>query len=329
MMKMINGKCTKDYMTWHHFVLRLVIPLFFLVVTYGESPALENDDCYSCHNEELVEMSSEEREEMVEQSVPFKSEIEVDEYLKSNKPVAQLSLSIDPKRYGDSVHSDIECISCHEDIEEIPHQQHLQVPTACCNCHDEEIAEEVAKSVHGKLSPDKCTTSCIGCHDPHYGQSREVWESDFEVKGCLPCHDLQGGDLIKKHGTIISQPKIHLTQLNCNLSGVGCVICHVSSGKRDPHRIVSAEFALKDCIMCHSANSILLTNSTNSQENLPGLIALTKFTNKELMEGGQYIIGANRIPALDIIGLIIVFGTFALPIVHGGLRFILRKRKGK
>ena len=318
---------------------RFLLILFISIILSGLVPgkaalAVENEDCLSCHNEELLEMSSEEKEDMVEKFSPSdisesESDIDVEEYLKHNKPFAVLSLSLDQEKYAASVHGDLECIACHEDIEEIPHRQNLMIPNSCCNCHDEEIWEKVKQSVHGGLPEDKCAAGCMGCHDPHYGRSKEVWGSEFEVGGCLPCHQRHGGNILRKHSKILPQTKLHLTQLNCNLSEVGCVVCHVPSGTRDPHRIIPAKYSVRKCTQCHSANSILLTEKPKLPEKLLDRFASTKFTNEELMEKGQYVIGANRIPILDTIGIIIFIGTFGLPVIHGGLRFITRKRKEK
>ena len=315
-------------------ILAVVIIVCLGIIPIQMAPAQENEECFDCHNPDILEMSEEERTEMVEESPTPESEIRVNDYLKNKKPFADLSLSLDQERYGNSVHADLECITCHNDIEEIPHRQHLQIPATCCDCHDEEIAEAVKESVHGKISEDGCTVGCMGCHDPHYGQTKDAWDSEFEIKGCLPCHEAFTNDTSAKHGKWLPQAKLHLTKLECNLSKVGCIICHVPSGekigeKKDPHKIMPAKLAIKDCRKCHSSKSILLSKKTQSKNTLIEKITDTKFTQKDIMPEGQYLVGANRIPLLDTIGILVFLGTFGLPIVHGGLRFLTRKKKGK
>jgi hypothetical protein len=51
------------------------------------------------------------------------------------------------------------------------------------------------------------------------------------------------------------------------------------------------------------------------------------FTNKELIEKGNYVVGSNRIPALDLVGFLLIILTFAGCAIHGILRFISRRRK--
>jgi len=310
--------------TGHFFLILLMSVFISWMIPYKIALASKNEACFFCHDKELPEMSLEERGKMVEKSTPLQSGIDTKEYLKYTKPFADLSLSIAQERYAGSVHGDLECISCHEDIKVVPHRQHLKKPTSCSNCHDEKIGEAVKKSVHGEFNKGKFP-GCIGCHDPHYGQKKEAWNIKFDVKGCLPCHEVCTPELMSK---LFSQALLHLTQIKCDISKVSCLICHVSGESKDPHKIEPVKHALRDCVACHSSNSILLTEKSGSNKSLIERITSPDFTNEKLTKEGQYVIGANRVPALDSIALIIIVGTFGLPIVHGGLRFITRK-KGK
>ena len=51
------------------------------------------------------------------------------------------------------------------------------------------------------------------------------------------------------------------------------------------------------------------------------------FINKEVLAKFGYVVGAHRIPALDTVLILVVIGPLVLPIFHGGLR-ILTRRKG-
>ncbi len=79
------------------------------------------------------------------------------------------SLFVDVTKMDNSVHAGFECVTCHADIVEISHAEHL-APAACATCH-ESAMEEVAESVHGKsqaagaASPDSPT--CGDCHGSH------------------------------------------------------------------------------------------------------------------------------------------------------------------
>jgi len=79
----------------------------------------------------------------------------------------------------------------------------------------------------------------------------------------------------------LEQPELHLKK-------VDCLLCHNSS----------LQSPIKDCQQCHAVDSILLTTAEKAPE-----YSLTNwsFTNKELVEKGNYVVGSNRIPALDVI----------------------------
>jgi hypothetical protein len=42
-----------------------------------------------------------------------------------------------------------------------------------------------------------------------------------------------------------------------------------------------------------------------------------------------YMVGATRSRTLDIIGLLIILGGFAMPVGHGTIRFLTRKNRRK
>jgi thiosulfate reductase cytochrome b subunit len=294
-----------------------------LMIPCKTASASKNEACFFCHDKKLPGLSLEEQECLVEKCTAPQSPINVKEECKYCKPVANLSLAINKERYASSVHGDLECISCHEDVKSIPHRQHLKRPTSCSKCHRKDIDVVVGKSVHSEFAKGKFP-GCIGCHEPHYGKKKEAWNINFAIEGCLNCHELCTPKLMSK---LFSNPTLHLTQIECNVTKISCLLCHVSGKSKDPHKIEPAKSALKNCVACHSSNSILLTEKSVSNKNLIGRITSLDFTNEELMKEGQYVIGANRVPALDTIAIIIIAGTFGLPIVHGGLRFITRKRR--
>ena len=105
----------------------------------------------------------------------------------------------------------------------------------------------------------------------------------------------------------LEQPKFHLTRMDC-------LICH------DP---ALAE-PVKDCAQCHATDSMLMTKAEGPPEYS---LMNWNFTNKELIKDGKYVVGSNRIPALDIIGMLIILLTFLGCATHGALRFISRRRK--
>lgn len=148
--------------------------------------------------------------------------------------------------------------------------------------------------------------SCISCHN--------------NAKLFLRKQDVRSQEIAANKDVIVpgklTLPEKHswLAQVELHMTKVDCLTCH------DP----SLEAPIKDCKQCHSDKSILLTK----EEGAPKEPAMSwDFTNKALMKKGAYVVGSNRIPAIDIIGILIVVLTFAGCLTHGALRFITRRRR--
>jgi hypothetical protein len=101
-----------------------------------------NDDCLACHG---------------------------DKTMTTKRAGRTVSLYIDQKRFGGSVHSSLQCTSCHADLDgkDLPHE----VPLAkvnCGSCHSDE-AQQHAKSLHGRAIArgDALAPRCVNCHGNH------------------------------------------------------------------------------------------------------------------------------------------------------------------
>ncbi len=145
--------------------------------------------------------------------------------------------------FGKSVHADMDCTDCHQDVEAGPHEKKL-AKVSCEDCHDE--VAEIFKS-HGLLKkggddipgcPD-----CHGAHDilPVHNQGSRVHPRRLPDT-CGRCHE--DVDLVKKHKlasavTIgVYKQSIHgMSSRNTLESAATCNDCH-STGN-DAHRILS------------------------------------------------------------------------------------------
>lgn len=149
--------------------------------------------------------------------------------------------------------------------------------------------------------------NCLSCHGNNklFLTEKDVAES-WEVKANKDVFvPLKPAPSVRHNW--LEQPELHLAK-------VDCLTCHNPELKSP----------IKDCRQCHANDSVLLKTAPQSPE-----YSLTNwsFTNKELIEKGSYVVGSNRIPALDVIGILLVILTLAGCAVHGTLRFITRRRK--
>ena len=79
------------------------------------------------------------------------------------------SVYVDPKAFGRSVHADLGCVMCHQDVDpaELPHADTL-APVDCATCHEKQVASHQA-SLHGRALArgDKMAPTCVDCHGTH------------------------------------------------------------------------------------------------------------------------------------------------------------------
>jgi thiosulfate reductase cytochrome b subunit len=273
-----------------------------------EPEELTNETCIDCHNPDILKKSKEDLAEDVvvsEKPVPARP-----------KPpfiFGELNLAIKDKKYAAGVHADTTCVTCHNGVKEIPHPQRLK-SVDCKECHEDSV-ESVAAGAHGKKASPKAPP-CIGCHDVHYGKGTDAYVKDFAGKTCVACHKVYGMDAVKQHE--------HLYESRMHLS-LGCMVCH-QGNKPGVHNMLPVKTKVARCDSCHSKATIL-SKEKMKPVGLMAYITKTGFINGDVLKKFGYVVGANRIPALDAILILAVIAPFGLPIVHGGLRFLTRREE--
>ncbi|MGC8658715.1 MAG: cytochrome b/b6 domain-containing protein [Desulfomonilaceae bacterium] len=275
--------------------------------TAPEPKEVDNQTCLGCHNPDILKMSKEDLADQVNVgSKPLPPR------MKPPYIFGELNLSIDEKKFGDSVHKDLTCVNCHKDIPDIPHNQRL-APVDCKECHEDAV-ESMEKSAHGKKAGPKAPP-CIGCHNVHYGKAQSTYAKEFKTIVCLDCHAAYGMNFVSQHKDL-SQPGMHMR--------IGCLLCH-KGDKPGLHNLPAAKLKMVSCESCHSKYSVLSKKNPHEHKFLKYILT-THFINKDLFKSFSYVVGANRIPFMDLVVILVVLGTFALPICHGGLRILTRRK---
>jgi nitrate/TMAO reductase-like tetraheme cytochrome c subunit len=281
-------------------VFFLVIPITaFLFWSFPVISSAQESSCASCH------ASAEQLGEMAKTVAAAKGKVA--------QPGSYKKWLVDAEFLDEDPHgSDLSCVECHGGNPEGENweERHAELkkdptypdPQSCGDCH-EEIVEGDESTPHINLSQFKenANVSCGQCH-----VSRPTSQGGGLIEGHMFSRKPSEMNSWFRHEWL-NEEKLHLARVECQT-------CHS----------LSLESAVKDCGQCHSKNSILVTKtdaaSTCSLKNW-------SFTNKELMAKGGFVIGSNRIPALDSIGILIVILTFVGCFIHGALRFITRRRK--
>ena len=235
---------------------------------------------------------------------------------------------IDPDRYERSVHGALDCTTCHSDgVDRFPHRPHPANAPDCKDCHSGasgsidfgKIEMEFQASIHATANP---TFRCTDCHSPHYfipaSRMTDVSEAIAAVnQSCLHCHAPGGAAtaatqqaefeaLVDKH-SLFPHPELHLQR-------VTCVACHAAKGHENLHLIVPKSQAVRDCVICHAKNSMLVTK------------LYTHLAVKERAEHGwanaiffnnAYLTGANRNHWLDLGSVLLALLTVIGAAAHG------------
>jgi len=240
------------------------------------------------------------------------------------------SVFIHPEKFKHSVHGGFKCIDCHvEEYNTYPHDATLkeEYMNACMDCHGgdenfaqfhfEGIEQEYIKSVHHTALGD--SFSCWKCHNPHEYNNmfrhnmniREVVSNNNEM--CLNCHK----NIAQNHDWLPNQ-ELHF-------ASVRCIDCHTRV--RDTlvleHWIVPGNEAVKNCVECHSKNSLLLT--TLYRHKIKEKRSQFGFLNSSLLKD-TFIMGANRNYWLNRLSIGIFVLVILCIVVHATLLKLYRKK---
>jgi predicted CXXCH cytochrome family protein len=222
--------------------VKVPIYIFMLLMTgYLPGYSQSNDDCLMCHDDPEFSV------------------------VKNGKKV---SLYVTAKTLANSVHKDLECVSCHEDaaVEEFPHPEGLQ-PVKCSNCHDSE-QQQYEKGVHGQAKELKSlyAPDCKECHGDHSvlpssnPQSR-TYKMNIPIL-CGKCHR-EGAPVARVYN--ISEHNI-LENYSTDVHGIGlykkglivaatCNDCHGNHlilPHTSPNSTISGNNIAKTCMKCHT-----------------------------------------------------------------------------
>lgn len=211
----------------------------FVFLITGAVAAQDDSECFMCHSDPDLS------KELPDGSVK--------------------SLFISDEQYNASVHGQEGCVSCHSDIEELPHPEELQA-VDCSTCHDE--PEAYAKSPHGKLfaQGDAAITGCSDCHGVHdIRKSLDPLSMTHHrnlPNTCGKCHSDPA--LVKSHMMSVVNPSdkylksVHGRSVAAddNSTAASCTNCHGSHDLLPSHDPASKVYRLnipKTCGTCHEA----------------------------------------------------------------------------
>lgn len=246
-----------------NFVKNLLTIFLLLSFTHSVN-AQDNSDCLMCHE---------------------------DNTLTGTRNGKKISVYVNEKKLSASVHSDVDCISCHIDLSGMDvHEE--DVEKAKCNmCHDD-IQARYDKSLHGVAfsKGDKLAPSCQDCHGSH--EIIKVKNLNSKVSPmniprlCGQCH--KEGSPVQIQRNI---PQTHILE-NYSESIHG-------EGLLKKGLIVTAT-----CVSCHTSHDILPhtdPKSSIARRNIAGTCANChaeiEEVHRKVIKGELWEKEANRLPA--------------------------------
>ncbi|MEJ2086049.1 MAG: cytochrome c3 family protein [Acidobacteriota bacterium] len=139
------------------FALSSILWSVLLLAPLAALVAQENEDCLACHS---------------------------DTELTGTREGQPISVFVDEEAYASSVHGDLECVLCHEQMMGDPmHDESIESEVDCGNCHDGPV-DEMKNARHGRLraGADGNAPGCDDCHGRH--DIQYVAESEPRCESC-------------------------------------------------------------------------------------------------------------------------------------------------
>ena len=188
-------------------------------------------------------------------------------------------------RFEYSVHGKRECVECHKDITEIPHQPGVQHRVSCITCHQElfrsleehrsteykrlgvvvDQIERYLRSVHARPNREdqsRTNATCYNCHDAHYvyplgSTGRADWRLNIP-NVCAKCHTKQHELYATSvHGKEVLQ--------NGNPAAAVCSDCHTTHDIESPKKEATKLTIVQNCGNCHRESYRTYTQTYHGQ----------------------------------------------------------------
>lgn len=207
-------------------IYRLTLIIIFFINSSSLLLAQTKEDCLSCHSDKELTME------------------------KNGK---EISLFVEDEVLNKSVHSKINCITCHKGFnpEEIPHKEKIE-PINCSNCHKDAPLKHNFHPVMLRLKEitSNKAVDCKNCHGKHdvvkVKSALSKWNSSKLIESCGECHKEELNDYyLSVHGK---------GWIESNNFTPNCLTCHKTNISKYYLKIdtLKAKIAQeKLCLSCH------------------------------------------------------------------------------
>ena len=224
------------------------------------------------------------------------------------------------------------CAACHTAHDVKPAMASRSPRDMCLSCHP------AFEKAHGQQLPNPKAhlemVACTACHVPlEYKRSIYLRLTDAVTGKLLSDSSVQA--LLKERGVTAKQikPK-ELWQLYSDLNATKAVNVAVAvsmDARRNAHYLGPKDIAVKQCEICHSADSSFFKTVAVAAAGPDGREVLHDVDPKALGSAYGaillkrfYVMSGTRLTAMDYAGVMIILGGMAFPVLHGTARLMTR-----
>ncbi|MBP6672774.1 MAG: hypothetical protein KA247_06470, partial [Bacteroidetes bacterium] len=215
--------------------------LFGVIVAMTPAAAQDKAECLACHSDKSLTMEKNGK----------------------TRPIF-----VDEKKYGGSIHKDLECNSCHEgfDPNNLPHKDPIG-KVNCGTCHAKEQGQ-YEQCRHGKLSAkgDPLAPTCTDCHGNHEiyaARDQRSPVSPMKVPfTCGKCHKegtpvqrraaISQDHIIENYAESIHGEGLLKKGLSVAATCASCHSPHLILPHTDPRSSINRKNIAQTCQKCHS-----------------------------------------------------------------------------
>lgn len=219
------------------FLLFVTAVLFFQYSLMAQS----KDDCLMCHD---------------------------DNQLKGTRNGKEYSVYVSDSRFSNSVHKELDCLDCHQDIdiENLPHRTEFE-EVDCGICHDNAM-EHYLTGLHGQAYTrgDPLAPTCKNCHGYHYiipiAEHNSVVAPIKIPFLCGRCHkegtpvqlqrNIPEDKIIENYSFSIHGEGLLKKGLVVSATCVSCHTSHMVLPHTDPRSSIARKNIAKTCSQCHT-----------------------------------------------------------------------------
>ncbi|MFN7944539.1 MAG: hypothetical protein U0Z53_04255 [Blastocatellia bacterium] len=174
-----------------------------------------------------------------------------------------VSVTVSEEVLKNSVHGTLDCVDCHSDVKEYPHDPAPQ-RASCTSCHESTVTEHQG-SIHGKPGKNgEPVAKCSDCHGSHDILGKNEAKSTINrfniANTCAKCHtdpkliqqySMKPAQFIDDYRKTVHGKGLYSSGLVISATCSDCHSVHDIRSKKDPESSMGRAKQPETCSKCH------------------------------------------------------------------------------